>query len=83
MTSKAETVVGEKSPLHFARLEFKYLLSAKKRLAVERDLQYFLQYDPFVIDRDDHRYIVQIAGNSYRLKGKKAAGINPIIIPIK
>ena len=59
MTSKAETVVGEKSPLHFARLEFKYLLSAKKRLAVERDLQYFLQYDPFVIDRDDHRYIVR------------------------
>ena len=30
-----------------------------------------------------HAHIVQIAGNSYRLKGKKAAGINPVIIPIK
>jgi DNA replication protein DnaC len=30
-----------------------------------------------------HAHIVQIAGNSYRLKGKKAAGISPIITPIK
>lgn len=26
-----------------------------------------------------HAHIVQISGNSYRLKGKKAAGINPVI----
>lgn len=30
-----------------------------------------------------HAHIVQIAGNSYRLKGKKAAGISPAITPIK
>jgi DNA replication protein DnaC len=30
-----------------------------------------------------HAHIVQIAGNSYRLKGKKAARISPIITPIK
>ncbi|MDO9067736.1 MAG: ATP-binding protein, partial [Deltaproteobacteria bacterium] len=26
-----------------------------------------------------HAHIVQISGNSYRLKGKKAAGIAPVI----
>ena len=30
-----------------------------------------------------HAHIVQIAGNSYRLKGKKAAGISPAITPTK
>jgi DNA replication protein DnaC len=30
-----------------------------------------------------HAHIVQIAGNSYRLKGKKAAGISPVITPVK
>ena len=30
-----------------------------------------------------HAHIVQIAGHSYRLKGKKAAGISPAITPIK
>lgn len=30
-----------------------------------------------------HAYIVQIAGNSYRLKGKKAAGIVPVITKTK
>lgn len=30
-----------------------------------------------------HAHIVQIAGNSYRLKGKKAAGIVPVITKIK
>lgn len=30
-----------------------------------------------------HAHIVQISGNSYRLKGKKAAGINPAITQIK
>jgi DNA replication protein DnaC len=30
-----------------------------------------------------HAHIVQIAGNSYRLKGKKAAGIVPVIIKTK
>jgi len=30
-----------------------------------------------------HAHIVQISGNSYRLKGKKAAGINPVITQMK
>ena len=30
-----------------------------------------------------HAHIVQIAGNSYRLKGKKEAGISPVITPVK
>lgn len=30
-----------------------------------------------------HAHIVQIAGNSYRLKGKKTAGISPELTPVK
>ena len=47
------------SPLHFARFEFKYLLSSTQRKEVERDLLYFLDYDPFVADRSDHKYFVR------------------------
>ncbi len=47
------------TPLHFARFEFKYLLSASKRKAVEEDLLYFLQYDPFVANLPNHRYPVR------------------------
>ena len=47
------------SPLHFARFEFKYILSAKKRNQVEQDLNHFLDYDPFVRDRENHRYFVR------------------------
>jgi SPX domain protein involved in polyphosphate accumulation len=47
------------SPLHFARFEFKYILPAQLRIDVESDLQYFLQYDPFVAERDNHRYVVR------------------------
>ncbi len=47
------------SPLHFARFEFKYILSANKRRAVEEELRYFLQFDPFVAERPDHRYTVR------------------------
>ena len=47
------------SPLHFARFEFKYILSAAKRQAVETDLLYFLEYDPFVANRPDHKYFVR------------------------
>jgi len=50
---------GKKSPLHFARFEFKYILSAEKRKAVEGDLLYFLDYDPFVAERPEHRYFVR------------------------
>lgn len=30
-----------------------------------------------------HAHIGQMADNSYRLKGKKAAGISPVITPVK
>lgn len=48
-----------KSPLHFARFEFKYLLPLKCRQEIEHDLAFFLQYDPFVAERDGHRYAVR------------------------
>ena len=48
-----------RSPLHFARFEFKYVLSAFKRQSIEADLLHFLDYDPFVARRPDHRYFVR------------------------
>ena len=50
---------GKASPLHFARFEFKYILSADKRKAVENDLLYFLEFAPFVADRDGYTYFVR------------------------
>ena len=47
------------SPLNFARFEFKYILSAAKRKRLERDLQYFLDYDPFVEHLEDNKYFVR------------------------
>ncbi len=49
----------QNSPLHFARFEFKYILRLEKRLAVEEELKYFLQFDPFVVDRPGNRYTVR------------------------
>ena len=54
MVEVKERVGADASPLHFARFEFKYILSAAKRKAVEKDLLYFLDYDPFV-DRKSTR----------------------------
>jgi hypothetical protein len=48
-----------KSPLHFARFEFKYLLPESRRRDIESHLRYFLEYDPFVKNIDDHKYIVR------------------------
>jgi hypothetical protein len=53
---KQQTV---KSPLHFARFEFKYLLPLQLRQKIEQDLAFFLQYDPFVADKEGHRYAVR------------------------
>ncbi|HFD13396.1 MAG TPA: polyphosphate polymerase domain-containing protein [Crenotrichaceae bacterium] len=47
------------SPLHFSRFEFKYILSAQKRSSLENELNYFLQLDPFVRDKQDHKYTVR------------------------
>ena len=59
MVETKERVRADASPLHFARFEFKYILSAAKRKAVEKDLLYFLDYDPFVANRPDHKYLVR------------------------
>ena len=45
MVEVKERVGADASPLHFARFEFKYILSAAKRKAVEKDLLYFLDLE--------------------------------------
>ncbi|MBT5626546.1 MAG: polyphosphate polymerase domain-containing protein [Proteobacteria bacterium] len=59
MAEVREKPIASTSPLHFARFEFKYILSSAKRKAVEKDLLYFLDYDPFVAQLPDHRYFVR------------------------
>ena len=48
-----------KSPLHFARFEFKYVLPEAKRTEVEQDIGYFVELDPFVASRPGSEYIVR------------------------
>ncbi len=50
---------GVHSPLHFARYEFKYILPLSQSQEIERDLQHFLQYDPFVLDKLNYQYQVR------------------------
>ena len=45
--------------LHFSRFEFKYLLPQAQRLEVESELNHFVEFDPFVANRPDHRYLVR------------------------
>ena len=59
MVSKPFSQLEADAPLNFARFEFKYILSAAKRKRVERDLLYFLEYDPFVENRENHKYDVR------------------------
>lgn len=59
MTSQPSGISGPPSPLKFSRFEFKYILSSVKRTRLERDLLYFLEYDPFVADLKNHRYWVR------------------------
>lgn len=47
------------SPLRFARFEFKYVLPLSVRQEVEDELSYFLQFDPFVVNRPDNQYVVR------------------------
>ncbi len=51
--------VMKNSPLHFARFEFKYILATRLADEIEQELQHFLQYDPFVMERKHHRYQVR------------------------
>jgi hypothetical protein len=50
---------NQRSLLHFARFEFKYILTKKQRDEVEAHLVNFLEYDPFVASRPDHKYTVR------------------------
>ncbi|MFT5698316.1 MAG: hypothetical protein ACI8ZB_001171 [Desulforhopalus sp.] len=45
--------------LHFARFEFKYILSAHLRKELESELRYFLEFDPYVEKRPKHQYFVR------------------------
>ena len=45
--------------LHFSRFEFKYLLPKALRQEVEAELKHFVDFDPFVAERPDHRYLVR------------------------
>lgn len=45
--------------LHFSRFEFKYLLPRTIRDAVERELQYFLELDPYVAEQPGNKYFVR------------------------
>ena len=53
------SVTQSNSILHFARFEFKYLLSDKLRKEIESELQYFMTLDPFVEGRSDSQYFVR------------------------
>lgn len=59
IASKPGVSSAQRPLLHFARFEFKYILSAQKRREVERDMRFFLEYDPFVATRPDHKYFVR------------------------
>ena len=45
--------------LHFARFEFKYVLPQELRNELEKELQYFLEFDPYVENRENHQYFVR------------------------
>ncbi|MCB1647709.1 MAG: polyphosphate polymerase domain-containing protein [Pseudomonadales bacterium] len=63
-TSIAANNAGRKTDktayqLEFSRYEFKYLLDTRLRQQLEVELRHFLDYDPFVAEREDHRYMVR------------------------
>lgn len=45
--------------LHFARFEFKYILPKQLRDELERELQFFMEFDPYVENREKHQYFVR------------------------
>ena len=48
-----------KAKLHFARFEFKYVLPKALRDDVERELLYFLKFDPYVAAEPNNQYFVR------------------------
>ncbi len=45
--------------LHFSRFEFKYILPQSVRDDLESELQYFLELDPYVATKSEHKYFVR------------------------
>jgi len=48
-----------KEKLHFSRYEFKYILRQDVRDSLEKELQYFLELDPFVARSTNQKYFVR------------------------
>ncbi|MBO37066.1 MAG: hypothetical protein CL612_04445 [Anaerolineaceae bacterium] len=59
MSLRGEARWPLRTKLHFARFEFKYVLPKALRDDVERELRFFLKFDPYVEDRPDHQYFVR------------------------
>jgi len=51
--------LAARTRLHFARFEFKYVLPQALRDELEKELRYFLEFDPFVENCEGHRYLVR------------------------
>jgi hypothetical protein len=52
-------MVNDRTKLHFARFEFKYIMPTALRDEVEKELGYFLELDPFVSATPDRKYFVR------------------------
>ncbi len=48
-----------KTRLHFSRYELKYLLAKAQRDEIEKELQVFLDLDPYVAEQPDSKYLVR------------------------
>ena len=48
-----------KTKLHFNRYEFKYILGLNLRHEIEKELNYFMDVDPYVVQKDHHKYFVR------------------------
>lgn len=51
--------IGLQTKLHFSRFEFKYVLRKDLREEIEKELNYFLQLDPYVESQDTKKYFVR------------------------
>ena len=52
-------LILSQTKLHFARFEFKYILPKQLRDTLERELQFFVELDPYVQEQENHQYFVR------------------------
>lgn len=52
-------MASKTTQLHFARFEFKYILPLALRQQIEEELQFFLEFDPYVAAQPNHQYFVR------------------------